>query len=126
MNMISCNLLPQKKQVIDSLETIFSRHGLPRTIPSDCCPQYLSSQFQNFCRENDAEQKGKSKIYADNRRRAEHSDMDIGDQVLLKQDKNRQVHNNLQHCDQYRGKQCGCSISNWSQVSQQYNIHEEL
>ena len=39
-------------KVIDCLENIFSRHGLPVSIRSDCRPQFLSSQFQDFCEEN--------------------------------------------------------------------------
>uniref|UniRef100_A0AAV2MLX7 Gypsy retrotransposon integrase-like protein 1 n=1 Tax=Knipowitschia caucasica TaxID=637954 RepID=A0AAV2MLX7_KNICA len=40
------------EKVIDSLENIFSRHGLPVSIRSDCGPQFLSTQFQDFCKEN--------------------------------------------------------------------------
>ncbi len=40
------------EKVIDSLEDIFSRHGLPLTIRSDCGPQFKSYQFQMFCQEN--------------------------------------------------------------------------
>ncbi|XP_057681919.1 uncharacterized protein K02A2.6-like [Corythoichthys intestinalis] len=164
------------EKVIDSLENIFSRHGLPISIRSDCGPQYMSAQFQAFCQENgiehvkttpkwaqangeverqnaslmkririaqsegldwkkelrkyvtiyrsidhattgspaelmfkrkirgklpdittpqrdlevrdtDAERKGKSKIYTDNKTNAKYSDVSVGDQVLLKQDK---------------------------------------
>lgn len=164
-------------KVIDSLENIFSRHGLPVSIRSDCGPQFLSEQFQNFCQDNgiqhvkttpkwaqangeverqnaslmkririaqaegldwkkelrryvtvyrsidhsttgrspaellfnrklrgklpdiatprsdlevrdtDAERKGKSKIYADDRRGAKHSEVQAGDEVLLRQEK---------------------------------------
>ena len=164
-------------KVIDCLENIFSRHGLPVSIRSDCGPQFLSSQFQDFCQENgiqhvkttprwaqangeverqnasimkqiriaqaegldwqkelrryvtiyrsidhsttgrspaellfnrklrgklpdistprsdleardtDAERKGKSKMYADERRGARLSPVQVGDKVLLKQDK---------------------------------------
>ena len=165
------------EKVIDSLENIFSRHGLPLSIRSDCGPQFMSAQFQAFCQENgiehvkttpkwaqangeverqnaslmkririaqseeldwkkelrkyvtiyrsidhsttgkspaellfkrkirgklpdittpqrdlevrdtDAERKGKSKLYTDNKNRAKPSDVSVGDQVLLKQDK---------------------------------------
>lgn len=165
------------EKVINSLENIFSRHGLPISIRSDCGPQYMSAQFQAFCQENgiehvkttpkwaqangeverqnsslmkririaqsegldwkkelrkyvtiyrsvdhsttgkspaellfkrkirgklpdittpqrdlevrdtDAERKGKSKLYTDNKNRAKYSDVSVGDQVLLKQDK---------------------------------------
>ena len=40
------------EKVIDSLENIFSRHGLPVSIRSDCGPQFRSSQFQDYCKEN--------------------------------------------------------------------------
>lgn len=40
------------EKVIDCLENIFSRHGLPISIRSDCGPQFQSSQFQNYCLEN--------------------------------------------------------------------------
>lgn len=163
------------EKVIDRMEDIFSRHGLP--IRSDCGPQFQSSLFQAFCQENgihhikttpkwaqangeverqnaslmkrvriaqaeghgwkkelrkyvtvyrsiqhattgkspaellfqrkirgklpditaphsdleardkDAEQKGKAKIYADHRRGAKTSDIEVGDQVLVRQDK---------------------------------------
>lgn len=36
-------------KVSDSLENIFSRHGLPITIRSEFGPQFMSSQFQTFC-----------------------------------------------------------------------------
>ncbi len=39
-------------KVIDSLGNIFSRHGLPITIRSDCGPQFISSQFQTYCEDN--------------------------------------------------------------------------
>ena len=39
-------------KVIDCLENTFSRHVLPVSIRSDCVPQFLSSQFQDFCQEN--------------------------------------------------------------------------
>ncbi|KAJ8389700.1 hypothetical protein AAFF_G00114060 [Aldrovandia affinis] len=164
-------------KVIDSLESIFSRHGLPVTLRSDQGPQFKSEEFSNYCesngikhvkttprwaqangeverqnasllkririaesegldwkrelrkyvtvyrsidhattgkspaellfnrkmrgklpdistaqadlevRDRDAEQKGKSKIYADERRGAKYSDVDIGDTVLVKQEK---------------------------------------
>lgn len=38
-------------------------------------------------RDKDAEQKGKAKIYADHRRGAKTSDIEDGDQVLMRQDK---------------------------------------
>ncbi|KAJ8366291.1 hypothetical protein AAFF_G00363010 [Aldrovandia affinis] len=164
-------------KVIDSLESIFSRHGLPVTLRSDQGPQFKSEEFSNYCesngikhvkttprwaqangeverqnasllkririaesegldwkrelrkyvtvyrsidhattgkspaellfnrkmrgklpdistaqadlevRDRDAEQKGKSKIYADERRGAKYSDVDICDTVLVKQEK---------------------------------------
>ncbi|RXN12166.1 putative protein K02A2.6-like protein [Labeo rohita] len=159
-------------KVIDCLEEVFSRHGLPCTIRSDCGPQFMSTQFQQFCetngiqhvkttprwaqangeverqnasilkririaqaegldwrkelrkyvamyraidhnttgkspaellfnrkirgklpdftmprndqeiRDRDAEQKGKNKLYADHRRGAKYSQLEVGDQVL--------------------------------------------
>lgn len=38
-------------------------------------------------RDKDAEQKGKAKLYADEQRRAQYSKVDIGDTVLIQQDK---------------------------------------
>ncbi len=38
--------------VIDSLEGIFSRHGLPITLKSDNGPQFRSDVFKDFCEEN--------------------------------------------------------------------------
>lgn len=39
-------------KVIDSMETIFSRHGLPVTCRSDNGPQFKSEQFRLFCEAN--------------------------------------------------------------------------
>jgi len=165
-------------KVIDRLEEIFSRHGIPITLKSDNGPQFRSSEFHDFCEENgikhikvtakwaqangeverqndsimkririaqaekqdwmrelrkyvvkyrtiehpstgkspaellfnrklrgklpifcadncvnleacdkDAEYKGKSKLYADVRRNAKYSEVEVGDQVLVKQEK---------------------------------------
>ncbi len=38
--------------VTDSLEGIFSRHGLPITLKSDNGPQFRSDEFKDFCEEN--------------------------------------------------------------------------
>lgn len=40
------------EKVIDSLESMFSRHGLPVTIKSDNGPQFRSEQFRLYCEEN--------------------------------------------------------------------------
>lgn len=40
------------EKVIDSLESIFSRHGLPVTCKSDNGPQFKSEMFRNYCAEN--------------------------------------------------------------------------
>ena len=40
------------EKVINSLESIFSRHGLPVTCKSDNGPQFRSEQFRLFCEEN--------------------------------------------------------------------------
>lgn len=50
-------------------------------------PDIATPQSDLETRDYDAEQKGKSKIYADNCRRAKHSYVDVRDQVLLQQDK---------------------------------------
>ena len=39
-------------KVIDDLEGIFSRHGLPRTIKSNNEPQFTSGEFQEYCVQN--------------------------------------------------------------------------
>ncbi len=39
-------------KIIDSLESIFSRHGLPITCRSDQGPQFKSEQFNVFCKSN--------------------------------------------------------------------------
>ena len=39
-------------KVIDNLEEIFSRHGLPTTIKSDNGPQFRSEEFQEYCKQN--------------------------------------------------------------------------
>lgn len=164
-------------KVIDSLESIFSRHGLPVSVRSDMGPQFKSEEFSEYCdsngikhvkttprwaqangeverqnaslmkririavsdgldwkrelrkyvtiyrsidhtttgkspaellfkrkmrgklpsitaahaelevRDRDAEQKGQSKIYADERRHARYSDVKVGDTVLVRQEK---------------------------------------
>jgi hypothetical protein len=40
------------EKVIDALEEMFSRHGLPFTIKSDNGPQFRSAEFQEFCETN--------------------------------------------------------------------------
>ena len=42
-------------------------------------------------RDRDAESKGKAKLYADARQNAKYSEVQVGDQVLVKQEKNKQV-----------------------------------
>ncbi len=39
-------------KIIDCLEEVFSRHGFPCTFRSDCGPQFVSTQFQQFCETN--------------------------------------------------------------------------
>lgn len=39
-------------KVINNLEVIFSRHGLPTTIKSDNGPQFRSEEFQEYCKQN--------------------------------------------------------------------------
>ena len=39
-------------KVIDNLEEIFSRHGLPITIKSDNGPRFISGEFQEYCVQN--------------------------------------------------------------------------
>ena len=39
-------------KVIDNLEEIFSRHGLPITIKSDNGPQFISGEFRDYCVQN--------------------------------------------------------------------------
>ncbi|KAL1021685.1 hypothetical protein UPYG_G00016520 [Umbra pygmaea] len=166
------------EKIIDSLESIFSRHGLPVTCKSDNGPQFKSDLFREYCEKNgikhvrttpkwaqangeverqnsslmkrikiaraegldwkrelrkyvtvyrsiehattgkspaellfnrkmrgklpdigessttalevrdrDAEQKGKAKLYADERRGVQYSKVDVGDTVLIQQDK---------------------------------------
>lgn len=165
-------------KVIDALEEMFSRHGLPLTMKSDNGPQFISEEFKAYClqngikrvkvmpkwaqangeverqnqsilkriqiaqaesldwrkelrkyvfkyritehattgktpaellfgrkirgklpdfntprcydldtRDKDAEEKGKAKLYADGRRRAKQSEVEVGDQVLVKAEK---------------------------------------
>nr|XP_058952093.1 uncharacterized protein K02A2.6-like [Pocillopora verrucosa] len=40
------------EKVIDNLEEIFSRHGLPLTIKSDNGPQFRSEEFREYCKQN--------------------------------------------------------------------------
>lgn len=166
------------EKIIDSLESIFSRHGLPVTCKSDNGPPFRSDLFREYCenngikhvrttpkwaqangeverqnsslmkrikiaqaegldwkcelkkyvtvyrsiahattgkspaellfnrkirgklpdiceshtaalevRDKDAEEKGKAKLYADERRKAQYSKVDIGDTVLIQQDR---------------------------------------
>ena len=37
-----------KAKVIESLEEIFSRHGLPESLTTDNGPQFISSEFQSY------------------------------------------------------------------------------
>ena len=174
------------EKVIDCLDEMFSRHGLPETLKSDNGPQFRSEEFKTFCelngimplkvtakwpqangeverqndsllkririaqaeglnwkkelrkyvakyrgidhnttgrspaellfnrkvrgklpdissghRENlevqdrDAEQKGKSKIYTDERRNAKYSDVQVGDEVLVRQNKTNKLDTNF-------------------------------
>ena len=39
-------------KVIDCLEETFSRHGIPATLKSDNGPQFVSLEFDSFCKEN--------------------------------------------------------------------------
>ena len=50
-------------------------------------PDIITPQRDLEIRDTDAEQKGKSKIYTDNKNRAKYSDVTVRDQVLLKQHK---------------------------------------
>ena len=158
-------------KVIDCLDEVFSRHGLPVSLKSDNGPQFASEEFREYCKENnivhckvtarwaqangeverqnasllkrtrdwrkemrkyltsyrsiehpitekspaellfarkmrgklpdvttnhvpdvavrdrDAEQKGKANMYADARRGAQYSNVNVGDKVLVRQDK---------------------------------------
>ena len=40
------------ERIFDSLEDIFSRHGLPLTIKSDNRPQFRSEKFREYCEKN--------------------------------------------------------------------------
>lgn len=50
-------------------------------------PDFTMPQNDQEVRDHDAEQKGKAKLYADHRRGAKHSQLDVGDQVLVRQEK---------------------------------------
>lgn len=50
-------------------------------------PDITTPHWDLEARDKDAEQKGKAKIHTDNRRGAKLSDIEVGDQVLVKQDK---------------------------------------
>lgn len=43
---------PPRLKVIDSLEEVFSCHGLPVTIKSDIGPQFHSQKFRDYCIDN--------------------------------------------------------------------------
>ena len=43
---------PSTSKTINILSQVFSQHGLPDTIVSDNGSQFISSQFQDFCRQN--------------------------------------------------------------------------
>ncbi len=47
-------------------------------------PDIATSHSDLEARDRDAEQKGKAKIYADNRRNAKTSDIEVGDRVLVR------------------------------------------
>ncbi|KAJ8363309.1 hypothetical protein SKAU_G00121400 [Synaphobranchus kaupii] len=50
-------------------------------------PDVTESRTDMEVRDRDSEQKGKSKLYADERRRAQRSEIEVGDTVLVRQDK---------------------------------------
>ena len=39
-------------KVIDCLDDVFSRHGLPVSLKSDNGPQFASEEFQEYCKQN--------------------------------------------------------------------------
>ena len=39
-------------KVIDCLDEVFSRHGLPVSLKSDNGPQFASEEFQEYCKQN--------------------------------------------------------------------------
>ena len=39
-------------KVIDCLDKVFSRHGLPMSLKSDNGPQFASEEFREYCKEN--------------------------------------------------------------------------
>ena len=56
----------------------------------------ITPTFMDFeLQDRDGEQKGQYKLYADDRRKAEHSDVAVGDTVLLKQEKVDKVSTNF-------------------------------
>ncbi|KAJ8411636.1 hypothetical protein AAFF_G00164440 [Aldrovandia affinis] len=50
-------------------------------------PDVTEPRTDTEVRDRDSERKGKSKLYTDERRRAQHSDVEVGDTVLVRQDK---------------------------------------
>jgi transposase InsO family protein len=44
------------EKIIDLLEEMFSRHGLPLTLKSDNGPQFVSEEFKAYCLQNNVKQ----------------------------------------------------------------------
>jgi len=64
-------------KVIDSLEDIFSRHGLPATLKSDNGPQFTSDEFKGFCEENGIRQLKTTPKWAQANGEVEHQNASI-------------------------------------------------
>ena len=59
--------------IIQSLKSIFARHGLPTTVMSDNGPQYSSKEFSSFAKEYQFEHVTSSPHYPQANRLAEHA-----------------------------------------------------
>jgi len=79
--------LPHNTTGVSPGELLFGRKM--RTKIPDIAERELHMNIQ--VRDRDAEQKGKSKLYADERRGAKYSEVTVGDQVLLRQEKQNKL-----------------------------------
>ena len=51
------------QKIVETLDEIFSRNGLPRSIRTDTGPQFIAQEFANYLRENDIEHRRSTPLW---------------------------------------------------------------